>query len=106
MGEEFPTVAFKASTQAQRDKLSQSKVSITEASKDLLQTSTCLGAAALLKLLGNYAGRSQSDSSKAVITVGIVGFPNVGKSSVINSLKRSKSCHVGSVPGITKAMQE
>lgn len=31
-----------------------------------------------------------------------VGFPNTGKSSVINSLKRSKACNVGSTPGVTK----
>jgi ribosome biogenesis GTPase A len=30
------------------------------------------------------------------------GFPNVGKSSVINSLKRSQACETGSMPGITK----
>ena len=36
----------------------------------------------------------------------MVGLPNVGKSSLINSLKRSKACHVGSTPGVTKAMQE
>jgi len=30
------------------------------------------------------------------------GFPNVGKSSVINSLKRSQACETGAMPGITK----
>ena len=30
------------------------------------------------------------------------GLPNVGKSSVINSLKRSKACTVGATPGLTK----
>jgi nuclear GTP-binding protein len=38
--------------------------------------------------------------------VGIVGYPNVGKSSLINSLKRSKSVGVSPTPGFTKAMQE
>merc|ERR1739848_21612 len=93
----------------QRDKLAQSKVSVTQASSDLLQSSTCLGASALLKLLGNYAGRQSTAAgatARSVITVGVVGFPNVGKSSVINSLKRSRSCNVGSVPGMTRNMQE
>ena len=30
----------------------------------------------------------------------------MGKSSLINSLKRSKACNVGSTPGVTRAMQE
>jgi nuclear GTP-binding protein len=40
------------------------------------------------------------------ITVGIVGYPNVGKSSLINSMKRVKSVGVSNTPGFTKAMQE
>lgn len=43
---------------------------------------------------------------KTAITVGVVGFPNVGKSSLINSLKRTRVASVGSTPGVTKAMQE
>ena len=33
-------------------------------------------------------------------------FSDVGKSSLINSLKRSRACGVGAVPGFTRAMQE
>ena len=40
------------------------------------------------------------------ITVGIVGFPNVGKSSVINALKRERVVHVGNTPGVTTSAQE
>ncbi len=43
---------------------------------------------------------------KTAIRVGVVGYPNVGKSSVINSLKRSKACSTGSVPGVTRCLQE
>lgn len=100
---EFPTIAFKASTQNQRQNLHQSKVSLSLASGDLLATSACLGADTLLKLLGNYC---RNKDIKTAITVGIVGFPNVGKSSIINSLKRCKACTVGATPGVTKSMQE
>ena len=99
---EFPAVAFKASTQTQKNKLAQSKVTVKDASEDLLKTSNCVGASTLLKLLGNYC---RNQGVKSTITVGIVGFPNVGKSSVINSLKRGRACNVGATPGVTKSMQ-
>ncbi|CAF3617670.1 unnamed protein product, partial [Rotaria sp. Silwood2] len=56
----------------------------------------------LMNLLSNYCRKNDIKTS---ITVGIVGFPNVGKSSVINSLKRTQACETGSMPGITKQMQ-
>lgn len=60
------------------------------------------GAENLLSLLKNYA---RNRSLKTSITVGVIGFPNVGKSSVINSLKRARVCSVGSTPGLTKSLQ-
>ena len=39
------------------------------------------------------------------ITVGMVGFPNVGKSSVINALMKSKKVSASSTPGKTKHIQ-
>jgi len=38
--------------------------------------------------------------------VGVIGFPNVGKSSLINSLKRSRVAGTGNTPGFTKGIQE
>ncbi|KAL2918845.1 nuclear GTP-binding protein nug1 [Polyrhizophydium stewartii] len=99
---EFPTVAFKASTQNQRMNLGQSNISTQQASEALLSSSECLGADNLIRLLKNYC---RNLNIKTSITVGIVGFPNVGKSSVINSLKRSKVCNVGATPGVTKVSQ-
>ncbi|PIK51745.1 putative guanine nucleotide-binding protein-like 3-like protein [Apostichopus japonicus] len=43
---------------------------------------------------------------KLVLLLNKIGFPNVGKSSVINSLKRKKACSIGDMPGVTKCMQE
>ncbi|OWZ12127.1 Guanine nucleotide-binding protein [Phytophthora megakarya] len=54
-------------------------------------------------LLKNYC---RSHGVKTAITVGVIGYPNVGKSSVINSLKRSKAASVSSTAGHTKVMQE
>ncbi|KAI8900665.1 P-loop containing nucleoside triphosphate hydrolase protein [Globomyces pollinis-pini] len=99
---EYPCIAFKASTQSQRSNLGQSNVSASLATDALLSGSESVGADNLIKLLKNYC---RNVNIKTAITVGVVGFPNVGKSSVINSLKRSKVCGVGSTPGVTKVAQ-
>jgi len=39
------------------------------------------------------------------ISVGFIGYPNVGKSSVINSLKKKACCKVAPIPGETKVWQ-
>lgn len=94
---ELPTIAFKASTQEQNQKLG--RVSATSVN---INTSKCIGADLVMKLLSNYC---RNKDIKTSITVGIVGYPNVGKSSVINSLKRKRTCNVGAMPGITKQIQ-
>ena len=73
----------------------------------MTNASTAVGVDSLMNILKNYARVEGEDKKlKQLITVGVVGFPNVGKSSLINSLKRSKATATGNTPGVTKSMQE
>lgn len=98
----FPTFLFKATTSSSRT-FGRSKTAPSNASSGLLKSSECLGADTLIQLLKNY---SRKAGMKQAITAGVIGYPNVGKSSLINSLKRSKAVGVGGTPGFTKRMQE
>lgn len=60
------------------------------------------GKGALLSVLRQLA-RLRAD--KKSISVGFVGYPNVGKSSVINTLRTKKVCKVAPVPGETRVWQ-
>ncbi|CAH0626787.1 unnamed protein product [Chrysodeixis includens] len=96
-----PAVPFKASTQDQQHNLGTRKMKHIVKEKQM-KGSACVGAELVMSLLGNYC---RNKGIKTSITVGVVGLPNVGKSSIINSLNRSKACNVGSTPGVTKQMQ-
>lgn len=60
------------------------------------------GKGALISLLRQF-GKLHED--KKEISVGVIGYPNVGKSSVINTLISKKSCKVAPIPGETKIWQ-
>merc|ERR1719402_423015 len=60
------------------------------------------GKGALISLLRQFAILHKDKKS---ISVGFIGYPNVGKSSVINTMKRKKVCNVAPIPGETKVWQ-
>lgn len=93
---ELPTVVFKASTDL-KDKGKRIKERKKAAP---FKTEVCVGKEGLWKLLGGF----QEIYGKA-ICVGVIGFPNVGKSSIINSLKQERICNVGVSMGLTRCMQ-
>jgi nuclear GTP-binding protein len=60
------------------------------------------GKGSLISLLRQF---STLFSDKKQISVGFIGYPNVGKSSIINTLKKKKVCTVAPIPGETKVMK-
>lgn len=60
------------------------------------------GKGSLIQLLRQF---SVLHSDKKQISVGFIGYPNVGKSSIINTLKKKKVCTVAPIPGETKVWQ-
>uniref|UniRef100_A0A8C7QKU9 Guanine nucleotide-binding protein-like 3 n=1 Tax=Oncorhynchus mykiss TaxID=8022 RepID=A0A8C7QKU9_ONCMY len=102
---EFPAVAFKASTQQQDKTVQEKKARFATLNGVVDQTKgvACYGSSSLLQLLGDYANATGREGS---LKVGLVGFPNVGKSSLINSLKGMRACNAGVQRGITRCFQD
>jgi nuclear GTP-binding protein len=78
LSREYPTIAFHASI------------------------NNSFGKGSLIQLLRQF---SVLHSDKKQISVGFVGYPNTGKSSVINTLKKKKVCKVAPIAGETKVWQ-
>lgn len=91
----FPTVPVKASPGA---------VGLSTFNKNLSNSMT---SNTLLQALKSYAAKS---NLKRSIVVGVIGYPNVGKSSIINALTNRhgqlKACPVGNLAGVTTSMRE
>lgn len=60
------------------------------------------GKGSLIALLRQY---SRLHRDKKQISVGFIGYPNTGKSSIINTLRQKAVCSVAPVPGQTKVWQ-
>ena len=105
-----PTVALKAGTarSGRSNESGRSSGIGRSEGEGALDTTMAVGVEGLLQLLKNYARRGGDGKrkSKTCITVGIIGYPNVGKSSILNSLKRSRAVGVSPTPGFTKSLQE
>jgi len=56
----------------------------------------------LIQLLRQF---SALHSDRKQISVGFIGYPNTGKSSIINTLRKKKVCNVAPIPGETKVWQ-
>lgn len=78
LSQEYPTLAFHAS--------------ITNP----------FGKGSLIQLLRQFSALHKDKKS---ISIGFVGYPNVGKSSIINTLKKKRVCSVAPTPGETKIWQ-
>jgi nuclear GTP-binding protein len=106
---EYPVILFKANTQRQANNYGENKLYQNSLNKnpdlvaDMLRSTKSLGTHKLFELIKNY---SRSGKDKKAVTVGVIGFPNVGKSSIINSLKRKRAAAVSSTAGFTKNLQE
>ena len=93
----FPTLPLRASTPAANARTFDHKALTVKATSETL-----------FRALKTYAHSSQL---KRAITVGVIGYPNVGKSSVINALTsrlggKGAACPVGAEAGVTTSLRE
>jgi ribosome biogenesis GTPase A len=59
-----------------------------------------------IKMEAKRINKKKEETDPQKVTVGIIGYPNTGKSSLINSLIGKSSAGVGSDAGFTKSMQK
>lgn len=96
LGSSFPTIPIKGSTGANNSKSFNKKMTMNAT------------AGQLLLALKAFAAKS---NLKRAITVGVIGYPNVGKSSIINALTSQhggsgKACPTGNQAGVTRTLRE
>lgn len=105
---EYACVLFKANTQNTNSNLGSNRLFTNSLHKNaeiahaVINTSKAVGSEKLLELIKNY---SKNDGVKSGVTVGVIGYPNVGKSSIINSLKKRRAVGVSGNAGYTTNLQ-
>ncbi|XP_014271759.1 large subunit GTPase 1 homolog [Halyomorpha halys] len=70
-----------------------------------MNSSKLLGREELIEFFRSFTKDFKSVESKGFVTIGLVGYPNVGKSSTINALLADKKVSVSATPGKTKHFQ-
>lgn len=73
-----------------------------EMAHSIINSSKAVGPEKLLELIKNY---SKNNGTKTAVTVGVIGYPNVGKSSLINSMKKKRAVGISSTAGYTTTLQ-
>lgn len=101
LNKEIPTIAFKCSTQVREKNLPSNGSKAASSIVDISKGNVCYGGDSLLRILHRFC-----PSPDEGIKVGLIGFSNVGKSSLINSLKKFRVCNVGALKGTTRIMQD
>ncbi|XP_017567598.1 guanine nucleotide-binding protein-like 3 [Pygocentrus nattereri] len=100
---ECPTFVFKSSTRLQDRTVLEKKQADVNGTVDLSRAGASYGCNSLMQTLTDLASKGDGES---MLKIGVVGFPSVGKSSIINTLKGSRACIAGVPRGLTKCMQE
>eukprot|EP00842_Homolaphlyctis_polyrhiza_P003527 jgi/Hompol1/4175/HPOL_003550-RA len=84
----------------------EEEVEMQEDQDSLPERIRILGALELVDLFTSECPQTtRTDDPTAKISIGFVGYPNVGKSSTLNAIVGAKKVAVGSTPGKTKHFQ-
>lgn len=87
------------------DELAHAESAATTTCGVTTNSTTILTRRQLIELFKNIHPNSADRVTAGLVTIGMVGYPNVGKSSTINALMIEKKVSVSATPGKTKHFQ-